>query len=101
MERPVSGPTPMRWKPVRRAPAARLIAAIGTRTDDEVQVAPSKGPGSATKTGTGDRTGDDHGERAVGQATRPHRRVLAGGQLSLGRPDLPLRQPIAQDAAEQ
>ena len=42
-----------------------------------------------------------HGARAVGQGTGPDRRVLASRQLPFGRPDLPLRQPAAEEAADQ
>src|SRR5262249_31590155 len=36
------------------------------------------------------RRGRDHAERTVAEGARAHRRLLAGRQLSLGRPDLSL-----------
>src|SRR6266567_9424765 len=45
--------------------------------------------------------GDNHGESADGEGTSPRGRLLAGRQLPVGRPDLSLRQPPAQEAPDQ
>ena len=73
------------------------------RPTSEAGVLPSDGPaeeGAAQLKELGPE-GGDHGERAVRPGTDPDGRLLARRQLSFGRPDLPLRQPAAQEAARK
>src|SRR6516165_1090295 len=91
-----SGSTRTGWRRNQRALTIRRTAATGATTDKPTIV-----PRLRMRTRCYWVRGGNDGKRAIQQGASIDGCVLAGGQLPVGRSDLPLRQPDAQAIAHK